>query len=821
MQRLPLLWLSIAFICGILLGDLTGWRVTGWLGMAAGMCLLQVVLRMARRRYTLPGFMRLLSETPARLPLVPLPAAVLLAALAIGGARFASSQPAVTAQFISWYNDLDTPYVVEGIVAAPRDEREGYTNLRIRVEQIHVREELLFTPVDGLLLAKIPGSGKWQYGDRVRLQGFLETPFESETFSYREYLERQGIYSYFRCSGQNQEACIGLLQHHQGNPILTLIYSLREHALQTVYRLLPDPQASLLAGILLGVESGIPADLQQAFQDTGTAHIIAISGFNFALIAGLFIILFSRLLGRWRGALVALVSIAGYALLVGAGAGVVRAAVMSGVSLGAQQFGRRQHGLTSLGFTAALMALFDPAVLWDVSFQLSLAATLGLILYAESLGQAFIRFLVDDLHLASNQLARRLSGPVGEFFLFTLAAQVTTLPVIVYHFQRLSFSSLVANPLILPAQPPVMALGGLAVLLGSVFLPLGQAVAYLCWPFLAYTTRMVEWLAGFHLGTLALGQASLVSVSLFYALLLGWTFGGQRLKDRLAAPHSTPQTAQIGRLLKSAAWPALVGLAALTFVVWQAVLHLPDGRLHLTVLDVGSGDAILIQTPGGRNLLVDGGPSVNQLSDALGRRLPVLNRRLDFLVVAAAGEEQIGALPETLARFPPGQALWAGPPAGTLSARRQQQWLTQERIPITPAQSGQALDLGQGARLRVLSASSRGVTLLVEWGRFRALLPVGLDFEEMARLQNDPRLGGVTALLLAESGYAPLNPAEWIARWQPQVILLSVGAGDATGRPDAETLAAIQGYSVLRTDRNGWVQLSTDGESLWVETERR
>jgi competence protein ComEC len=305
------------------------------------------------------------------------------------------------------------------------------------------------------------------------------------------------------------------------------------------------------------------------------------------------VILFSRLFGRWRGALAALVSIAIYAILVGAGAGVIRAAIMSGVSLGAQQFGRRQHGLTSLGFTAALMALFEPAVLWNVSFQLSFTATLGLILYAEPLGQLFIRFLSDNLPLTTASLAKKLSGPVGEYFLFTLAAQVTTLPVTIYHFQRLSASSLIANPLILPAQPPVMGLGGLAVLLGSFYLPLGQAVATLCWPFLAYTTRMVEWLAGLRLGNIILGQSSLFSVLLFYALLL------------------------------------------------------------------------------------------------------------------------------------------------------------------------------------------------------------------------------------AQSGYTPLNPPEWIARWQPQVILLSVEAGDEEGRPDVETLAAIEGYTVLRTDRNGWIRLSTDGERLWVEVERR
>lgn len=821
MQTLPLLWLSAVFVSGILIGDLVGWRVAAWLSVFIGAILIHLTNSLLRSR--LPGlrFIQWFTETPASQPQIPFPATVLLAVLALGAARLAGTQPTITPQHIAWYNDRESSYVIEGTLSAPPDQRDTYTNLRIAVEQVHPAHDLLFTPVHGQLLVRAPVGGAWQYGDLVRIQGYLKTPPEAETFSYREYLERQAVFSMLSCSYQSPDECVIVLQHRQGNPVLGVIYALREHALQMVHHLMPDPEGSLLAGILLGIESGIAEDLQQAFRDTGTAHIIAISGFNFTIISSLFIVTFSRLFGRWRGALVALLSIALYALLVGAGAGVIRAAIMSGVSLGARQFGRRQHAVTSLSFTAALMAFIEPQVLWDVSFQLSFTATLGLILYAEPLSQAAIRFLTDRLHLTNRSYAKKLSGPLGEYFMFTLAAQVTTLPVTIYHFQRLSILSLIANPLILPAQPPIMGLGGLAVLLGSISLPLGQGVAWLCWLPLAYTTRMVEWLANFHLGNLVLGRSSLISVLLFYALLLGWTFGGQRLKTWLASWRSSPASPPDYRLWKRLTWPFLAALFAFTIITWQAVLNRPDDRLHLTVLDVGSGDAILIQTPGGRNLLVDGGPSVNQLSDALGRRLPLINRKLDVLIIAATSREQVSALPETLPRFPPASILWSGAPMGSDSARRLQQYLAQARLPITLAQTGQALDLGQEARLHILSASSHGAVLLVEWGNFRALLPVGLDFTAMDRFTADVSQAPVTVLLLAQSGYAPLNPPEWIARWQPQLVLLSVAAGDYEGRPQAETLAAVEGYHLLRTDQNGWIEVSTDGKNMWVEVEQR
>jgi hypothetical protein len=141
---------------------------------------------------------------------------------------------------------------------------------------------------------------------------------------------------------------------------------------------------------------------------------------------------------------------------------------------------------------------------------------------------------------------------------------------------------------------------------------------------------------------------------------------------------------------------------------------------------------------------------------------------------------------------------------------------------LTPVNAvpGQALDLGDGAVLRVLAVGKRGATLLIEWDRFRMLLPLGMNLDDLETLANGQAIGNVSALLLADSGYAPINPPEWIAALRPQVVLISVAAADKEGLPSPETLELLKGYSLLRTDRNGWIELSTDGEQMWVEAAR-
>ena len=667
------------------------------------------------------------------------------------------------------------------------DRRDLYTNLVVQAEEIRPEDNLQFSAVEGRMLARVP-PGDWRYGDRVYLRGYLQTPFESEDFSYQDYLARQGIFSVFTC-GYAEEKCIVRTGSNQGNPFFAAVYDFRQLALQVVYDLFPDPEASLMAGILLGIESGIPADVQEAFIATGTSHIIAISGFNFAIVASIFLLLFRKLLGRWRGMAIAILAMALYALLAGANASVVRAAIMGGLSVLAVQLGRRQQGLNSLAFVAALMALIYPYVLWDVGFQLSFAATLGLMLYAAPFTHFFEQSASRWL---PSESVRRLSRPVSDYLLLTLAAQLTTLPVILYHFGRLSLISLVANPLVLPVQPAVMILGGLAVILGLVWQGLGQVAAWATWPFLAYTIRVVESLATAASASLDVGEVRLAWVLAFYLFLLGWTFAGGRMRQLLQSrlgPVSLPAILPV----------SLAAASLLAILIWRSVLLAPDGLLHLTLLDVStegrSGDALLIQTPSGRAILVNGGPSPNQLSQALGRRLPYGQRRLDYLLVAGTGDEQLGALPAVVERFPPEHVLWSGPTSGSRSARNLQAYFAGEQVEVAFARPGHALDLGEGAVLRVLAVNERGMTLWLEWGSLRVLIPAGLDFEAMEQLEGDARLPGVNALLLADSGYAPLNPPEWIARWKPDALLLSVSAGDLQGRPDPETLEAIQGYA--------------------------
>ncbi len=789
LRTLPFFWLSLAFLAGIVLSSQILLTYDIWIILAG-----VFILFALRPRYP-AGLLRLSTKTYLIIVLS-------LASFCLGGMDYQLHLPKIDAFHIAWYNDREYDVLVTGTLDEPPDYRDTYTNLYVKVEAVDTGSGDL--PVQGELLARVFPNETYQYGERIRIRGKLVTPPENEEFSYREYLARQGIHSYM------SRTEITRLPGEGGNPIKKAIYAFKDKALKNIYLILPDPEASLLAGILLGVDTGLSQGLQQAFKDTGTAHIIAISGFNIAIIAGLFFALFSRALGQLRGSIVAILGIALYTFLVGADAAVVRAALMGGISLTARQLGRRNDGFNALMLSAVIMSAWNPNTPWDVGFQLSFFATLGLILYAEPFQNWAVKVI---RRYTSPGTAQKVAAPISEYFLLTLAAQLTTLPIMAYHFKRISLVSLIANPFVLPVQPAVMIVGGLAVILSLIWLPLGAIVAFAAWPFIAYTIRLVELFASLPNGVIVLGDLSLWFVILFYAALFTWTFGRHRIRQLF-----------YGEQVDLPTFPAITVVTVLTvlaMVTWRAAFTAPDGKLHVTFLDVGSADAILIETPGGRHILIDGGPSATLLSDGLGRRLPPLNRRLDWLIIASTQENQLSGLPRVVERIPPSHVLWAGNVEASFSARDLDEWFIDKNVPITMAENGSELDLGEGAILHVLNVNSRGAVLLLEWNEFRALLPVGMNFGAQEELNYGENIKTTSLLLIADSGYAPINPPEWIDNLNPQLIILSVAAGDPDGLPNDGTLEAIGDYPLLRTDHNGWIEVITNGAEMQVEVEKQ
>ncbi|HZB96032.1 MAG TPA: ComEC/Rec2 family competence protein, partial [Herpetosiphonaceae bacterium] len=288
------------------------------------------------------------------------------------------------------------------------------------------------------------------------------------------------------------------------------LLGLNETLRQTIIQLLPEPHAALLAGMLLGTQAAIPSEVMADFRATGTSHLLVISGWNITVLAGGVVgLLMAAGLSRRHAMALSLPVLVLYVIFVGASPSILRAGIMGGLVIWAGLADREADAWTSLLLACALLALLDPNVLWDTGFQLSALATAGIVGWQRPLFTWITRQLPDN-HAWLAGLVESLS--------VTLAALILTLPLLVYSFGTLALTAPVANLLLAPAVPPAMLLGALSAVAGLLFLPLGQILALLSWPFTAWLLVGTHLLAGL--------PAAAVSVAPFPEWWLAAWYGG-------------------------------------------------------------------------------------------------------------------------------------------------------------------------------------------------------------------------------------------------------------------------------------------------------
>ncbi len=743
--------------------------------------------------------------------------AILALSLLAGAFRLAFFQPVFNESYIAFYNDSATPVTVTGLVVDEPDVRDTYINLRLQAESLQLKNAV--QPVSGLLLVRAPRYPERFYGDRLAVTGRLETPPVFEDFSYKDYLASSGIYSLMR------RPRLELIESNQGNFFWTALFAFKGRASTTINRFLAEPHASLLNGILLGIQTGIPKGVYQAFNLTGTSHVIVISGSNISLITGIFLLLGQRLAGKRYAPSIAIGGIILYTLLVGADAAVSRAAVMGIVWVLAIWLGRPAIALNSLVFSGFVLTLINPLILWDAGFQLSFVATLGLIVLVPPLERGIFGLLQRLLKTEQVGLVMTL---LNELVIITLAAQIITGPLILYHFGRLSLIALLTNLLILPVQPPIIILGGLATLAGMFWLPLGQALGWLVWLPLAWTVWVIELTSRLPYASLDLGTFSLGLLVLMYAAIGAgiWAAQSPRPNEQVQPRFRLPQVGSVTTRL----WVGGTAVGAL--LVWLAVLSLPDGRLHVAFLDVGQGDAILITTPGGRQILIDGGPTATDLAWRLGQHMPFWDRSLDLVVNTHPDADHLAGLVPLLDRYRVDQALLPDIGSNSSLYREWEAQLAEAQLTPTIGQAGMHLTLDSGVTATVLNPgpvsanldkpNNHSLVLHLQLGRVSFLLPGDIEEPVERSLASNRVPLAATVFKSPHHGSKTSSSEAFLEAVNPQMVVISVGADNRLGHPSPEVLERYteRGITVLRTDEQGTIEFSTDGERLWVKTER-
>jgi competence protein ComEC len=581
-----------------------------------------------------------------------------------------------------------------------------------------------------------------------------------------------------------------------------------------------SPQsAAIVRAIVIGDRAGLDQTVQRSLQEAGTYHVIAISGGNIAILAGLVLGAFrlAGLLGR-AAMLTAIGGLVAYAYFVGGGASVDRATLMAVIYFTGRALDVRGPPLNALAATAALLVVLDPLTVADPGFLLTCGATAGILV---------------GVPLASAGSVWRVLQPVRAMLLASAAAELALLPVGAAIFSRVTFAGLILNfvaiPMMAVAQIAGMTVVPLALVSARAAVAAGY-VAHLGAAGLVWSADLVRFAPAL---TWRVAPPHWFAVASYYAGLIA-SVGAWTLRARWGSRGSA-----LPRVLLTLRWVPVVAtaLAALWMVgePWALVAARGDGRLHVTFLDVGQGDAAFIRLPAGDALMVDTG-GVPSSSFDLGDRVvaPVVRsvgvRRLAVLALTHGDGDHIGGAPSLVREFRP-REIWEG-------------------IPVPPFEPLRVL------RMQATSADARWTTLqthdVTMWGDVQLVVrhPDRPDWERQ-RVRNDDSLvlelawKDVSIVLTGDIGrhseadivprFAPArlrvvkvphhrsltsSSEPFVRALAPKVAVVSVGRSNTFGHPAPQVLSRYRdaGAAVFRTDQDGAVTVATDGRALDVRT---
>ena len=615
-------------------------------------------------------------------------------------------------------------------------------------------------------------------------------------FDYGLYLRRRGVNAIISGSFDRLE----VLPQRRGG-LAGIVDAARRHSRGSLTIGDWGAASELLQGMVLGDDDQVPDEIISDFRDSGLLHLLAVSGQNVVLLG--FVVMFicrALLVPRVAATCVAILIICVYVPLTGAGPSIMRAGVVGVLGLSAWLFSRQTSAFHFMALAAAIIMTLNPWSVLDPGFQLSFGAVIAIFLVAP---------------LLSSPLSF-LPAVLREGVAITTAASIVTAPIMMFHFKQISLVTVPANVAAEIVAGPVMFLGTLAILLA----PVSSLVAWTINALAALCTGYLIVVAGFFAsqpGAVYIGDApGVMAIVFFYAMLagmviLGRTIGFSRIATRLKARRRYA-------LALSLLLAAFIGFACFG----GGSAGPPPDAYTVSFLDVGQGDATLIQVPGGATVLIDGGPG-SAVVDRLTERGVT---RLDAVILTHPHADHLGGLEAVLGKFPVAAFFDAGFPDSSPAYRDLLKAVANKGVPYDSLRKGRELTYGDltltclspGDTEKPDDLNSNSVVTLASYHGLDILCPGDAEGETLASLD----LPQVEVFKIGHHGSKDASLKKILEKLQPDTTVISVGEGNTYGHPAADTLDKLSqaGTRIMRTDRQGTIRVSLTDAGIELSTGR-
>ncbi len=731
---------------------------------------------------------------------------VLCAFFCAGWLRLALARQAVPPNDVRSMADWPAPLSLEGVISSPVEVRGDRQIFRFAVDSLWT-EERGFSAAGQTRVTVYDTLGSLRQGDRLVVKGMLRRPSGSHNpgdFDYRAWLAGQGIHTQFSVTDATR---LLRLARDQDPPLQRyIIRPVRDHALRVIRSGLESEPRALLGALLIGVRTEIDDKMREEFSQVGVVHVLAVSGLHVGFVLAALLLLINVLRIPFRARLpLLLAGIYLYVLITASAPPVVRAAVMAGLLLAAPLLQRRLNPVNAIALAALIILVLNPLDLFGAGFQLSFAATLGIILiYRRFDGWA-------ASHIARwREEGRFWAKSALQLLMVSFAAQIATLPLTAFYFNYVPLYGLLANLAVVPLVSLIVMVGFVAIVFALAWPVLGFVFLQCDWLLLQLLIMIVKKSAALPGAALEVATPSFFLLAMFYlavALALSWP------QPRLAKRWV------LAALLTANGW------------VWSQAIQ-PQRNMRVIFFDVGQGDAALIAFPNGVNYLIDSGEANERTDCGKNVILPWLRRNgiraIDAALITHSHSDHAGGLRTLLARRRI-KALYHPGDGASRAFRSLDSLAAACGVPVHAAGAGFELMPCPGAWLRILHPSAGSgepwdendgsMVVRLQFGRRVFLFLADIESGGEARLLPYSDFLRSDVVKVAHHGSATASTPELIRSVDARFAVVSAGLGNRFGLPAPSVVAnwTAAGSRVLRTDESGAVLFRCDGDTLICE----
>ncbi len=759
----PLIQFTIFYIIGIVIGN--------WTGIPFFFIYILGVLLFA---FSFIFFIKKL--------LIPTNIFLLLSIILIGVLFHEIHSRFLSSNSLSKYLDQDV--VLIGDIANPVEISEDKISLIIHADKIIANK--VDQEVNGVVLVNIKNNFvAYKYGDRIKVAGKLKMPPGLKNpggFDYQKYLARKKILAIVWVQDKEKIVKLGTGKF---NPVFMFAYKIRDKASGIISDTLPNkpfPCAFLLESVLLGKRSMLPEEVIKWFQDTGTIHILAISGLHVGLIGLIFFFIFRKLLRlpqRTSSILTLLVLII-FAIMTGATPSVIRATIMAGTIIIGMIIERDTDIYNNLALAALIILLQNPLTLFDVGFQLSFGAVFSLVY--------FTSFIEPKLWFLPKYLAKLVS--------VSIAVQIGISPILIFYFNKLSLVTILANIIVIPLLGVILTLGLAMVFIGIIFMPIANLIGIINYYIITGLLISVSFFAQIPYAYIYLPTPSFFIIGSYYLCLLA------------LSKYKIPKVV-IGILI------------LINIFLWMQVFKNSSNIMKVTFLDVGQGDATFLEFPDGGNMLIDGGPASEYSDTGKWVILPFLRSKgitnLDVVMVSHYHSDHYGGLSTVLKNYKIKKFV----------IDNGFERIKEKDICYKVVRRGDKIIGYPKIEIYILhpnldksSSNNNSVVVKIVYNKISFLFTGDIENKTEQHLLPFKDMLSSTVLKVPHHGSKHGYEPEFIKLVNPKTGIIGVGRDNKFNLPNRQVLIDYEkrGTDIYRTDKHGAVMISTNGKKIWVKT---